>query len=134
MEDVMFWLFAAALFAAMVRDGMRASKRALYYPALGASAAVVVGVGAMFGVGCRHGGELIVDETRNAPRRAPCESGHTRCNPPGERGVPEECNVEPTTGVSRWLPMTSPAVDGGAPAPCGYCVVDGDGAHCGVAP
>lgn len=134
MEDTVFWIFAMVLLAAMLRDARRERRRGLYFPAVGAAALVVLGVGALTGYGCRHAGELVVDATRNAPARAPCVAGRSRCNPPGAGGAPEVCNVEPSTGVSRWLPSTSAAVDGGAPARCDYCVVDDDGAHCGVSP
>lgn len=85
--------------------------------------------------GCKSVGEIIVDRTPTAPARAACANGESRCSPSeGRAGVPETCRTDPDTHVSRWLPMTAPSIDGGGPAGCAYCVVDGRGAHCGVAP
>lgn len=85
--------------------------------------------------GCKSVGEIVVDRVDTAPRRAQCVNGESRCVPSeGRGGVPETCRTDPSTRVSRWLSTTAPNIDGGAPAGCAYCVVDGVGAHCGVAP
>lgn len=128
---ILYAVVCLVLFALCLRDALRVTHLRARPPAAIALAAFAT---VTIAYGCKSVGEIIVDRTPTAPQRAQCVNGESRCAPSeGRGGVPETCRTDPDTRVSRWLPMTAPSIDGGAPAGCAYCVVDGVGAHCGVA-
>lgn len=129
---ILFVLACVVLFSLCLMDARRV---VLLRERTPAALAVAAFASVAIVYGCKSAGEAVVDRISTAPARAACVDGESRCSPSeGHAGVPETCRTDPDTHVSRWLPMTAPSIDGGAPAGCSYCVVDGDGAHCGVAP
>lgn len=81
----------------------------------------------LVGFACATVREIPVDLAPGAPSRAPCEARRSRCN----GRVPEVCEENPESHVTRWHPMTQ-AGDDGSPAPCATrCAApDGGMAHC----